>query len=204
MRCDRCGKLLKEYNEYTRNYCDDCQIQISDEIKEKRILYLNLRNEFMLERAVRRIEQHRTGWNKFEFYKPAIDAVKNYMLENPENLASTEEVIAAIVLIADEIHIKCQYKIGRHRVDFYIPEMKIILEVDGYMHTYSRKKDSKRDLEILKQLGAGWEILRIPTKYINAHPQQLVDALFKFKEEKQKLRRINGGNLAMDIAKVLE
>lgn len=203
MKCDRCGKPLKEYNEYTRNYCDECKEKNAQEMQERRVQYLNLKNQFMLERAVRRIEQHRNGLQKFKFYEPAIEAVRDYMQKNPENLASTEETIAAIVLIADEIHIKCQYKIGRHRVDFFIPNLKVVLEVDGYMHTYSRKKDSKRDLEILKTLGTGWEVLRIPTKYINAYPQQLVDAIFKLKEEKQKLRKISGGSLAIDIAKVL-
>lgn len=204
IKCEMCGKVLGRGKPYKRNYCESCKTKKDRKAVEDFKLYQALKNKMMVERAVKRIEGQTGEKNNFEFYRGAIEAVKEYTELHPDTLASTEETICAIVLIADEIHVKCQEKIGKHRVDFILPELKIVLEVDGYMHKYTKLSDSKRDLDVLKSLGTGWEIIRIPTKYIDRYPQKVVDAIFKLKEEKQKLRKINGGNLSAEVAKILQ
>ena len=206
MICETCGKVLPcvEEDETRRHYCEQCEQAKKNEAKEAYKEYMRLKNAMTIERATRRIENHKGDKNRFSHYRAAIDIVSEYMDAHLGTIASTEEAICAIVLIADEIHVKCQQKIGNHRVDFILPELKIVLEVDGYMHDYRKLKDSKRDLDIMKIQGAGWEIVRIPTHYINKYPQTIVDAIFKLKAEKQKIRKQNGNTLSPEVAKILE
>lgn len=204
MKCSRCGKQLEVFNEYMRNFCDECMIERKKEHDDKISQYLQLKNELAIERAIIRIEDHRDGIHKFdEYWKPAIDAVADFMKENPETLASTEEIITAIALIAEEIHIKCQYQIGKYRVDFLLPELKAILEIDGYSHNGTKIKDSKRDLEILGMLGDDWEIVRIPTTWVNKAPCQLVDIIFNEHNRKREHRKRIGG-LNLERLQILE
>jgi very-short-patch-repair endonuclease len=203
MKCSRCGKQLEVFNEYMRNFCDECLIEKKKEHDDKVLQYLQLKNELALERAITRFEEHRDGIHKFnEYYKPAIEAVNEFMKENPETLASTEEIITAIALIAEEIHIKCQYKIGKYRVDFLLPELKAVLEIDGYYHKGAELKDTKRDLKILSMLGEGWEIIRIPTEWVNRAPCQLVDIIFNEYHRKREYRKYIGG-LNLEREKIL-
>lgn len=53
-----------------------------------------------------------------------------------------------------------QYAIGRYFLDFYCPEAKLCVEVDGEQHELRRDLDQARD-EFLLSLGI--ETLRIPS-----------------------------------------
>ncbi|KYD23275.1 hypothetical protein B4109_3201 [Geobacillus stearothermophilus] len=61
------------------------------------------------------------------------------------------------------------------------------------MHDYSKLKDSKRDVKIINELGTGWEVVRIPTKYIEQNVKMLVPAIKEIYSYKQKLRKENSG-----------
>ena len=52
------------------------------------------------------------------------------------------------------VRVKKQKVIGRYIVDFYIPEVKTVIEIDGIQHTApdARKADEERDL-YLRSLG---------------------------------------------------
>jgi very-short-patch-repair endonuclease len=54
-----------------------------------------------------------------------------------------------------------QYPVGPYLLDFYCPEAKLCVEVDGEMHLARQDRDEARDL-YLSQLGI--ETLRIQTK----------------------------------------
>ncbi len=51
-------------------------------------------------------------------------------------------------LCALSVRVKRQKVIGRYIVDFYIPEVKTVIEIDGLQHTTpeARKADEERDL----------------------------------------------------------
>ena len=57
-------------------------------------------------------------------------------------------------LCALPVRVKRQKVIGRYIVDFYIPEAKTVIEIDGIQHTApdARKADEERDL-YLRSLG---------------------------------------------------
>lgn len=207
--CWECGKegankfdlkkaeyLYGEFWEYVpvsqRCYCDECFTRVVEERKADRDNYVRLKKKLMFERAVRLLE--RQDVDLYE-YKEALEVVRKYSSENLNMFDSADEMVAAAVLIKNGKKIKTQHKVGAYRVDFYIPSMKIVLEIDGDRHKYSKKRDSERDIKIRQELGQDVEIIRIDTKYIEANAKMLVEAIKTLREERQKLRSKNFGYL---------
>lgn len=185
---------LSRFTERTqqRVYCEECfkEIEKQKELDIKE--YQVLRKKLMLERAIKILEKQNVDIYE---YKEAIEAVQEYSQKRIEAFESAHEMVAAIILISNEVHTKVQYKIGKYRADFYLPELKIVLEVDGGFHEKSLYKDNGRDIDIRIALGREWEVVRIKTEYLEKKADLLVEAIKTIKEEKQKIRKENGGIL---------
>lgn len=176
----------------SRKYCQDCFEELSTQQKSDIDIYLKLKCKLMVERAIRMIEEQ--GIEIYD-YKEAIDTVSEYAKANREKFMSAHEVVAAIILIANEIKTKVQYQVGKYHVDFLLPTLHVVLEIDGYMHDHSKKKDVMRDIDVRNALGADWEVVRIPTKNIEKRAELLVEAIKTAKKEKQETRKKNNGIL---------
>jgi very-short-patch-repair endonuclease len=175
-----------------RFYCEECFARVMRERETDRFEYVRLKKKLMYERAVRMLERQDI---KLYLYKEALEAVKEFSENNLDLFDSAHEMVAAAVLINDEIHIKTQHKVAGYRVDFWIPEMKIVLEIDGIFHQNSVKRDTKRDIKIREELGRDVEVVRIDTKYIEQNAKMLADAISAIRAERQKLRKQNFGLL---------
>lgn len=198
-KCWVCGKpAAKKFlgNRFTigaeRCYCDKCFDEVSSERAADLKEYLRLKKKLMVERAIRLFEKQNV--NIYD-YVEAIDAIKEYSASNIDKFDSAHEMLAAMILIDNEIETKVQHKVGKYRVDFMLPTLKVILEIDGYLHEHSGHEDNKRDFELREILGHDWEIVRIDTKYLEQNVELLVEAIKTIKAEKQKLRRDNYGLL---------
>lgn len=209
MKCWECGKKgtvqfdmlkveyfmdeIKEYEPVSKRwYCQKCYDRVREERHKDRAEYVRLKKKLMYERAVRIFE--RQDIDLYE-YKEAFEAVKEFVEECPDKFDSSHEMVAAAVLIYNEIPVKVQYKVAGYRVDFYIPDLKAVLEIDGAFHKFSVQRDSKRDTEIRSALGKDVEVVRIGTDYIEQNAELLVEAIKTIREERQKLRRKNYGIL---------
>ena len=128
----------------------------------------------MFERAVRIME--RQPIDIYE-YKDAILAVEEFAKEHPDKFDSSYEMVAAIILVDNEISCKMQHKIGRYQCDFYIPSMKVVLEIDGDRHKHRVGYDSVRDEAIKKELGHGWEVVHVKTEYLDSKAEMLIEAI---------------------------
>ena len=146
----------------------------------------------MLERAVRILERQPLY---IYDYQDTIKDMEEFVEEHPDKFDSAHEMVAAIILVYNEIKAKVQYKIGDYRVDFLIPEMSAVLEIDGDLHKTTLLKDNKRDIAIRQALGPEWETVRISTDYIEQNAKMLPDAIGMVREEKQKIRQKNFGML---------
>ena len=62
-------------------------------------------------------------------------------------------------------------------------------------------KDSNRDVEIRRELGEEWEIIRIPTKHIEQNPVKLPEAIQALAKQKRDIRKKNGGFLPQSYSK---
>ena len=108
---------------------------------------------------------------------------------------STEEIMVAIELVQKNVKARHQVQFGRYRVDFVLPDEKILLEVDGkmYHNESTKKKEIIRDNLILINRGPSWEMIRIGDDMINENISRLVGAVRKLKEKRKVIRSMHGG-----------
>lgn len=190
--CWNCGKVIEEHEGYIpafyelfgeyveyetpnfRKYCKECRDLIAERDAEENRLYIKLKKKRMLNKACFLLEKQDVPMYD---YKEAIEVVKEVAEECPDKFDSSYEMIAAIVLVHNHIYSKMQYKIGHYQVDFLLPEIGVVLEIDGDRHRYSKGKDKKRDAFIKNELGYGWDIIRIPTTYLDKQAVKLVQAI---------------------------
>lgn len=119
----------------------------------------------MINSAVRRYEK-----TKHLFSDDETNKLKEIILSK-ENIDrkydSKDEVVFALSLAYDGIEFEIQKEICGHKVDFYIPSLNVIIEIDGELYHKNREKDLKIDGDIKNYLGGDFEILRIPCCDVN-------------------------------------
>lgn len=64
-------------------------------------------------------------------------------------LESESERRAYEVLRSTGLTVKKQYRIGYYRLDFYLPEYDVCIEIDGKCHLGRSEQDAKRDRILL-------------------------------------------------------
>ena len=69
-----------------------------------------------------------------------------------------------------------EYTVGQYSIDIYLPEFNLGVEYDGPMHGMSKKRDQKRDKEILDEHGIAIMRVRQITPDLN-------DAILEFIQE---------------------
>lgn len=178
----------------TRAYHSDCYALEQADRDRQKSDYLALKAEVMFERALHIMErQPKLNINN---YYDEVQAVHEIVQADPLKFQSSDEMMVAIELVHRRIRAKPQFQIGRRRVDFLLPHLYVVLEVDGTLHKFKIKKDSQRDIEIMDALhkeGGNWEIVRVPTDLIEQNLRALVPAIKAVYNKRQKLRRENGG-----------
>lgn len=159
-----------------RAYCKACHEAVTREMEETRAELARLKKRVMFENAMQILEGQ--AIDMYEL-RESIDAVEEFLQENPDSFDSAHEVVAAIILIHNRVRCKPQYKVGRYLVDFLLPDEMVVLEIDGDRHKLRKVHDSNRDKKIKRELGPDWEIVRISTEYIEQNAKCLVTALRK-------------------------
>ena len=199
-RCWRCGKpVYSEYEPRKRVYCSDCEAAQKEEHAKLIEEYSRLKIQVMYENALRIMEK--SGQCYMHEYLDSAKRVLSKALDNTENFMSAHEMVVAIILDNYGFQYDVNFKILSYRVDFYIPEFRACLEVDGAQHSHKLEYDSRRDIELRNVLGAEWEVVRIKTKYIEENPEKIVDAIEALSNEKRRLRRKNNGIMPYGFSK---
>lgn len=170
------GFIHRDVSPYYRCYCDECSAALVKQDKEERELYVKLKKREMFKKACDLLERQNT---KMYEYKDAIDVVREHIEEHPDKFDSSYEVLAAIILVHNRIYAKMQYKVGRYQVDFLLPELLVVLEIDGERHKHKKEYDTKRDVYLQSVLGDGWDIIRIPTEHLDKNAKKLPEAIDK-------------------------
>ena len=150
----------KDFGNY-RSYCVECKRKHDEETKSDKERYVILKKKLMYERALELLEAQ--GCEMEKIRNSAIMTQK-YLYAHIDKFDSADEIIAAIILISRGVKIQPQAKVGRYQVDFLLPDLNVVLEVDGYLHKTRKKYDTQRDTEIRETLGKDWEVVRISTK----------------------------------------
>lgn len=158
---------------FQRCYCDKCFDARAKQLKEENSQYILLKQKRLFEKAVDKLEHQHID---FIEYEEAIKAVEEYNLENLDKFDSSYEIMVAIELIQHQIRIKPQYKVGRYRTDFFLPDYNLVIEIDGERHKRRKEQDSDRDRAIKKNL-PGVHIIRISTDNLDDDIKKLVKAV---------------------------
>ena len=183
---------------YSRPYCNECKMLQVAETKKMFDDYTDLKYKVMFERALQSIEKSKTIF--MEEIKEDVDFIYDLTMTY-KKFDSKEEIIVAIMLLSEGYDFKIQYKVKNYNLDFYIPELNVVLEVDGYMHEHKGLEDAKRDREIREILGDKFEVIRIPTDYISENPSAIVTGIIEMYKEKKRLRDTYDGLLPENFSK---
>lgn len=186
--CRVCGSPTPSWN-YLRGMkytCKDCkELLVEQERAEKASEELDVKVK-KFRTAVKRIEKVAD----ITKYQKAIKLVQNN-LSKPGWFQSAEEVMAAIELLKRGYKVQHQVKIFDYRVDFIIPELKAVLEIDEPLfHRDKQEKEQIRDSVIESKLGKGWNVVRVKTDMINKNVTRLVPgikAVIRYRERKNSL-----------------
>lgn len=113
-------------------------------------------------------------------YDDAVEKVrKGFCMKN--HYQSTEEIMVALELLRKGFTIYHQQEVASYRVDFLIPALSVVLEVDGEIYhgsdRLSKARAEMRDCIIEETLGGGYKVVHIPTRYINKNVRKLVPAI---------------------------
>ena len=138
------------------------------------------RKQKKLNNAIKRI----SAVTDISKYENAI-AYVSQNLNRPRWFQSTEEIMVALELLKCGVRANHQVRIFEYRVDYVLPDLKVVLEVDGpiYHGKDKARQQQTRDDVIRWKLGAEWEIVRISTECINMNITRLMPAI------KEVLRR---------------
>lgn len=192
-KCVACGKEVEfsHIEPMERVFCDKCKKEHIESHKKLVERYAKIKLQVMHENALREMEKSCKCY--MNDMLDSIDFVRQMEIESPESFFSISEIITAIILVDNDIRFKINHKILNYKIDFFIPDMHICLEVDGGFHDFRLAKDGKRDIEIRKELGEKWETIRIPTKLVMENPNKIVDAMKLMYKETKKIRNLNNG-----------
>lgn len=210
-RCWYCGEftttdeaLVAKGSSRGRLFCLDCKGKFESKRTANKELYIAQKVEVTLERAIRILEKQQNLKFDFDLYYEPFIVVSDFFRKDPLKFESAHEIAACVELLRNEIKVKTQQNVGRKRVDFILTDLKVALEIDGGLHRFSIGKDSQRDVFILNELNKdekGWEIVRIPTSFIEQDISKLVPAIKTMYSEKQKLRRKYNGFIPSGYSK---
>lgn len=197
--CWRCEKPVEiESEPINRVFCPECFEAYQADRKQLVSDYAVLKVRVMHENALRIMEK--SGMYMHE-YRLAAEKIRRQAIEETMAYYSAHEMVTAIVLTEFGYEFIPNYSIAGFRVDFYIPELCVCVEVDGHLHDYKEAYDSSRDIDIRNALGAQWEVVRIPTKHIESNPVKIPDAIEALANERRRLRKANGGIIPESFSK---
>lgn len=195
-KCHICGSEVVSltYNRTQKYTCKACKTLglLSD--KNRQVIDNYDAKERKFDNAVNRIKKQYTRLPKS--YQRAFGVIHS-KLHRRGWFDSTEEIMVAIELVCKGIKARHQVKMGRYRVDFLLPELKVVLEVDGHLfhNGNTSEKEKVRDNLIIANLGSEWEVIRISDTLINKNIKMLVKSIKSVIDTRKKLRNQYGGLL---------
>lgn len=192
--CWQCGGVIPpdEFYGCGRRFCEKCEAEHIEKHKGVINEYAIVKNRVMFERAMRMMEKAGCKMTKFKRYARAVE---RHSAENPEMYRSSDEMVAAVVLLEAGYDFIMNKRVGKYTVDIFIPGLHVCLEIDGDRHRYRKKEDGMRDHDIRHILGAKWEVVRIPTDYIEREPWKIAEAIRAVYDLKKQTREKNDGML---------
>lgn len=177
--CVICGsKFESNKNKY---YCDKCD----EKIKLVKKLEMVDNAEKLINKKPRNLRRIIDDIDVSENVK----IIKKRIINGIDKFSSVPEVLVAIQMQRIDLEYQTQKEIAGKKVDFYLPTIKIILEIDGDIYHLDQNKTFIRDRQIMSEIGEDWEIVHISSKDVPRYTWNLKEALpFIVLERNEKFR----------------
>ena len=166
--CLICGKEF-ESGKTTVYACDECERKIK-----------LIKKMEMVDKAQKELEKQkcRTRNLKSKLDMSAYaNSVKERVVNGIDSFSSMPEAIVAIQMDRIKLKYRTQVDIAGKKVDFVIPEIKIILEIDGELYHTDENKAFLRDRQIMNSVGEEWEIVHINAQEVPLYTWNLRESL---------------------------
>lgn len=162
--CATCGSIIKmaTYGRKHRYICERCRSsmkQKQEAVAQAWLDEIETKGEHRFNQALDRIQKQVRNFSKYE---RAAEIARTMQ----DKYGSVPEAMVAVELIRLGYSIIPQQKVGKYRVDFYIPKEKIVVEVDGALF-HRDKFGGNREAEINLMLGLDTRIIHIPAELIS-------------------------------------
>ena len=83
----------------------------------------------------------------------------------------------------DGVSFRRQYSVDRYIIDFYCPQLKLGIELDGDYHYYGGAKENDIDREKFLLQYYGINILRFENKVVFEQPQSIVNKIIEIRKK---------------------
>lgn len=178
--CAQCGEIVerKQYLSENTYLCDVCKYKRKNPDwanKEPRVYHRGpikeklpderSRKERAFDNAVINIKKQ---VKDFAQYEKAVELAERRL----DDYGSMPEVVVAIELLRLGHKVIPQQKVGKYRVDFALPNLKMIIEVDGEIY-HRNKFKGDREAIIQFTLGLEWKIVHVPAELISKDIRKL-------------------------------
>lgn len=166
--CEICGRKVwrTQYSRKRTYLCDYCKGVIKE---KKKIEIPDVRTQYD-KRFKKAVDNIKHAVKDFEQYEKAISIAET----RAYCYGSIPEAMVAIELLKNRLKIIPQQKAGKYKVDFVIPSLKIILEIDGKLYHNDLAKEGERDFYLQAKFGTGWTIIHFPAEYVTKDITKLV------------------------------
>lgn len=175
--CPKCGCIRKsrQYSRKRSMLCDYCRKDIKAREKKEEIKEIDVETKYdkRFNSAVSEIE------NQVKDFSNYADAISMARKRNTK-YGSIPEAMVAIELLKAGYRIIPQQNINGYKVDFCLPDDKVIVEVDG--EVYHKTINRKREQAIQLRLGYKWRIIHIPAEKIRKSITKVDEIIKKHKE----------------------
>jgi len=176
--CQNCGKIhgRRKYTGKEIYLCPAClELKHAKQRAEVEALALSMpdaetKEEKRYRSAVEAIEKQ---VGSLKGYEKAVDICRKATYK----YGSIPEAMLAIELIRKGYRIITQQKVGKYRVDFALPNEKLIIEVDGSIYHTNKQKELEREASINYAIGLDWRFIHIPAESISKDVRRVVRLL---------------------------
>ena len=178
--CQNCGKIhgRRKYTGKEIYLCPTClELKHAKQRAEVEALALSMpdaetKEEKRYRSAVEAIEKQ---VGSLKGYEKAVDICRKATYK----YGSIPEAMLAIELIRKVYRIIPQQKVGKYRVDFALPNEKLIIEVDGSIYHTNKQKELEREASINYAIGLDWHFVHLPAESISKDVRKVVRLLKK-------------------------
>ena len=160
--------IKKDFSEWSKNNIFRCNLIEKEDyiitIKKENIFRGRPKKEYYLTKeAANHILLKNGSLKAFELMKELNTNEKEIVINKYDELLDEQIIKNLLINYFNELNIRYILEYRLHfdnlRLDMYLPELNINIEIDGEIHKYNQEKDKERDKIVKKRLKC--EIIRI-------------------------------------------